>query len=737
MLLATLGGCGVLDDPNPPGSESTNTEFTAIVQSTPKYLDPTASYASDESPITTAVYEPPYRYSYLKRPYTLEGRAATEVAEPYYLDRDGKRLAANASADQIAFSVYDIHLRHGILFAPHPALARDAGGKLVYDHLSARDLEGKFSIVDFPKTGTRELLASDYVYAIKRLATPRIKSPSYSVFEKYIVGLHQLSAALRSEDAKLRQGTDPTTRDLPFLDLRQFPLEGAQAVDDYTLRIKLMGRYPQFKWWLASTFFSPVPWEADAFYAQQGMAERDLSLNFWPVGTGAYMLTRYLENRALTLERNPNFRGEPYPCEASAEDVAAGLTKDCGKMMPFIDRIEMLVEKERTPLKNKFLEGYYDEPDLAHPEFGIEFSVDARDSAQSAEEMRAHGITFPRALEPASWYIGFNWLDPVVGRGSTPEQKLRNKKLRQALQIAVNWEEYCQIFERKGGVPASGPVPPAVTGFRDGKDGIDPVAYDWVDGKAVRKPLSEAKKLMVEAGYPDGRDAKTGQPLVLNYDYQRIPTPEFKAEIEWVIKEFAQLGIQLEVRATDYNRFQDKMDAGSAQVYWWGWQADYPDAENFMFLLYGPNSKAASHGNGENAANYQNDEYDKLFTQMSLLDDGPQKQALLDRMTAIVQEDSPWLWGYYPFAAGAYPNWLSNGKPGLVIKDSLQYRRIDTALRARELSRWNRPIIWPIFVMLAALCASFIPAIRSYRARERASALPTSRPGFVAADGQT
>jgi hypothetical protein len=156
-----------------------------------------------------------------------------------------------------------------------------------------------------------------------------------------------------------------------------------------------------------------------------------------------------------------------------------------------------------------------------------------------------------------------------------------------------------------------------------------------------------------------------------------------------------------------------------------------------MFLLYGPNSKAASHGNGENAANYQNDEYDMLFAQMSLLDDGPQKQALLDRMTAIVQEDSPWLWGYYPFAAGAYPNWLSNGKPGLVIKDSLQYRRIDTALRARELSRWNRPIIWPIFVMLAALCASFIPAIRSYRARERASALPTSRPGFVAADGRT
>ncbi len=736
---ALLCACnGVMDDPNPPGAEATNTEFTAVLQSTPKYLDPTASYASDEAPITTAVYEPPYRYSYLKRPYTLEGRAATEVAEPAYLDANGKELPASAPTDQIAQSVYLIHLRHGIMFAPHPAFARDNKGELVYAHLTAKDLEGKYSIPDFDKTGTRELTAEDYVYAIKRLATPRIKSPSYSVFEKYIIGLRDLAAALRQEDARLRQGLDPTERDLPFLDLRKFQLAGADAPDRYTLRIRIAGRYPQFKYWLAQTFFSPVPWEADAFYAQQGMAARDLSLNFWPVGSGAYMLTRYLENRAITLERNPNFHGEPYPCEASPEDVALGLTRDCGKTMPFTDRIEMVIEKERTPLKNKFLEGYYDEPDLVHPEFGIEMSVDARDSPEQAAEMNAHGMRFPRAVEPANWYIGFNWLDPVVGRGKTPEQMERNRKLRQALQIAVNWEEFCQVFERKGGVAAMGPIPPGVFGHRDDQAGMDAVAYDWVDGKPQRKPLDAAKKLLAEAGYPDGRDAKTGQPLILNYDYERIPTPEYKAEIEWVIKEFGKLGIQLEVRATDYNRFQDKMDAGSAQVFWWGWQADYPDAENFMFLLYGPNSKAASHGNGENAANYQNDEFDRLFLRMQVLDDGPEKQALLDRMTTILQTDSPWLMGYYPYAAGAYPNWLANGKPGMVIKDNLQYHRIDAALRERELKSWNRPIVWPLWLLLAAFVLALYPAWRGFKARERATALPacaTPAPGLTSRAG--
>ena len=131
-----------------------------------------------------------------------------------------------------------------------------------------------------------------------------------------------------------------------------------------------------------------------------------------------------------------------------------------------------------------------------------------------------------------------------------------------------------------------------------------------------RKPIAEAKKLLAEAGYPDGRDAQTGQPLVLNYDYQRALTPELKAEVEWMVKQFAKIGVQLELRATDYNRFQDKADKGSLQIFWWGWYADYPDAENFLFLLYGPNSQALTQGNGNNTSNYQNDEFDRLFEEM-------------------------------------------------------------------------------------------------------------------------
>ena len=237
---------------------------------------------------------------------------------------------------------------------------------------------------------------------------------------------------------------------------------------------------------------------------------------------------------------------------------------------------------------------------------------------------------------------------------------------------------------------------------------------------------------MVEAGYPDGRDIKTGQPLTLNYDYQRVPTPELRAEIDWVIKQFGKLGVQLELRATDYNRFQDKMNTGSVQIYWWGWNADYPDAENFLFLLYGPNSKALTKGAGENGGNYQNDEYDRLYETMRYLEDGPEKQAVIDRMVAIVQRDAPWLWGYNEYAVGSYQPWMFNGKPTYMARDVFLYRRIDPAMRAAKVREWNPPHFWPLWAIALAFVLALVPAWRTFKARERASALgPQAGPAAV------
>ncbi|MGZ9032466.1 MAG: ABC transporter substrate-binding protein, partial [Burkholderiaceae bacterium] len=372
-------------------------------------------------------------------------------------------------------------------------------------------------------------------------------------------------------------------------------------------------------------------------------------------------------------------------------------------------------------LKAKFMQGYYDSPEIFRFDWLQDLEYDVKNSERVAQLFRERGIQLPRTLEISNWYVGFNWLDPVVGQGSTPAEQARNRKLRQALSIAVDWEEFVRVFESKAaGEPAMGPVPPGVFGFRPGS--TNPVVYDTVDGKAKRKSLDEAKRLLAEAGYPDGRDAKTGKPLVLNYDYQRSLTPELKAEVEWMVRQFAKIGVQLEIRATDFNRFQEKAEKGSLQIFWWGWFADYPDAENFLFLLYGPNSKALTGGNGENAANYSNPEFDRLFDELKYLDDGERKQQVMDRMIAITQHDAPWTFGYNPYAGSVQHQWVGNAKPGPLVNDRLMFMKVDPALRAARIAEWNRPIWWPVVLIVLALVLAVVPAFRAWKRRERETA---------------
>lgn len=719
-LLALLAACGrtPVNSPYAHGAEGRNTLYTAFMQRSPKYLDPASSYSTDETPFTYSIYEPLYRYAYLARPYRLEPRTAVALAAPFYLDKDGRRLPADAPGQEVATSVYDIHIKAGILFQPHPAFARDASGRYVYWPLAPGALEHKFAIGDFPHTGTRELTADDYVYAFRRLASPRVVSPAYAIMAEHVVGMREYGERLKAADRALRAEAAPGAP-APWLDLRRYGFDGVQALDAHTLRIRVIGKYPQFKYWLAMTFTAPVPWEADRFYQQPGMARHNLSLNTWPVGTGPYMLIESIQNRRHVLSRNPNFRGEPYPCEGAPADRAAGLLADCGKRTPFIDRIVFSMEKESIPLLGKFIQGYYDVPLVDGGGIGVAMRVAASDSADKAALYKSHGIKLPSSTEAQIYYMGFNWLDPVVGRGDTPQQQEKNRKLRRAISIAFDWEQFVSIFQNGQGQVAYGPLPPGIPGYQAAPQGLDPYVYTLRDGHPQRRSLDEARRLLAEAGYPDGRDARTGAPLILHYDSAGGMGSD--ASLDWMRRQLAAIHVGLEVRATDYNRFQDKMSHGTTQMFMWGWVADYPDPENFLFLLYGPNAKAA-HG-GENAANYSNPEFDRLFERMRLLDDGPEKDRIVHRMVAIVQADAPWMFGFYPKSGGAYQHWVGNAKPTQMVRDALQYYRLDPAEREKSLLAWNRPVWWPLWLLLALLALGAYPAWRVIRRRERATAL--------------
>ncbi len=718
MALTALSGCD--NSPWPKDAATSPLIYTAMIENTPRHLDPTASYWSNDTMVTYQVYEPPYGYHYLKRPIELVPKSAEKVVAPIYLDKNGQRLPDDAPGELVAESVYEVPIKKGIMFQPHPAFAKDEQGQYRYHHMKPGEVGERRSPLEFEQ-GTRELVADDFVYALKRHATTRITTPIFGVFSEYVIGLKEYGELVKKEDAKLRQGLDQASADKPFLDFRKWPLAGATAPEKHLLRIRLHGKYPQWKYWMQMTFMSPVPWEADAFYAQPGMAERGLTLDNWPVGTGPFMVTEFVKDRRIVMKKNPNYRGEPYPCEGMPEDKSRGLLDDCGKKTPFIDGIVATVEREATPEKNKFRDGYYDLEVFERTDLGIQYLTEADDSDEVRAVYERKGFLFPKYSDVNSYFIAFNMLDPVIGWGENEAQRERNRKLRQAITIAIDWDEYSKVFPKKAGVTAMSLLPEGIPGSREGTpEGVNPVTHRMVNGKYVRRPIEDALKLMVEAGYPEGREATTGKPLVINYDYYAPPTPERKPEIDWVVKQFAKLGIQLEVRATDNNQFQDKVRKGKHQVFWLGWNADYPDAENFMFLFYGPNAKSVS--DGENTSNYMNPEFDKLFNQLKMMDDGPAKQEIVDKMNDVLRRDAPLSFGFYPYASAAIQKWVTNSKPAILIRDHGRYLRLDSAQRAERLAEWNKPVFWPLVLLVALVAAGVLVARNSLRRRERMNA---------------
>lgn len=703
LTLAASSSYAAWNNPHA-GEAKQNTRYGAFV-SPPKTLDPARAYSSNEIQFIAQIYEPPLQYHYLKRPFLLIPLTVTQLPTVTYYDAQGKKLPGDVNPERVAYSVYDIHVKPAIYYQPHPALAKKPNGQYRYHQLSINDLKGKYRLRDFNHTGTRELTAADYVYQIKRLASPAVQSPIFGVMSKHIIGLDAYAKQLKKIYRKI------IIQEGGYLNLRQHKIEGVTVISRYHYQIKIKGVYPQFIYWLAMPFFAPIPWEADIFYSQPGMRKRNITLDWYPIGTGPYQLTINDPNRQMVLTRNPNFHGEAYPSTGMPGDKPVGYLNDAGKPLPLVDKFVFSLDKESIPRWNKFLQGYYDKSAISADSFDQAIKLDKNGEPVLTDFLKQKGIQLQKTISPAVFYIGFNMSDMVVGGDSE-----RARKLRQAISIALDYEEYISIFMNGRGIAAHGPIPPGIFGYD--QKGINHIVYFWGHNKKhQRKPIAVAKQLLIAAGYPGGRNPKTGKPLLLNYDVASSGSPDDKAHWNWMRKQLSKIGIQLNIRSTDYNRFQKKVRTGQAQLFSWGWMADYPDPENFLFLLYGPNSKV-KYG-GENASNYHNPEFDRLFEQMRSLPNGPKRREIIQKMLALVRRDSPWIWGVHPMSFSLSHAWNRPSKPHAVANNVLKYERVNTALRAAKRQSWNRPIIWPLLLLLGFLLLLGLPLAWSYWRRER------------------
>lgn len=655
LLLVVALGAGCTNNPYP-DTDAREKILYLNYQEPPKTLDPAVAYSTADHVITGAVYDTLLQYHFLVRPYRLIPGLLEEMPEP--VPQEGGRVA------------YRLRLREGLLFQEDPAFA-----------------------LGTPGATTRPVIAADIAFQLMRLADPKVNSPVAPTFAR-VVGFTAFTERLTA-----RREADPAFGSLRID--QQYAeaggIEGVRVLGPTELELVLREPYPQLRYWLAMEFTTPIPWEAVAYY--DGQEGRDAFAEH-PVGTGPFRLDVYDKRLRMVLARNPNWHGirQPerrapgtvYPDEGEADDGANGLLDPrwVGRSLPLLDRVEFRLDKEDIPAFTKFLQGYYDLSGIVEESFDRIVH-----EGRLSPEMEQLDMKLLKAVQPSIYYIGFNMTDPVVGAPAGE----RGRKLRQALSLVIDSQAFMDIFMNGRGIPAQSVVPPGIYGWEESY--VNP--YRRVD-------LERAHRLLSEAGFPGGIDPATGKPLHLTFDTADT-SARGRLRYQFFVDAWSRLGVDVEIAATTYNQFQDKVRRGAYQLFMWGWVADYPDPENFMYLLW---SESARSEGGPNTANFADPEFDRRFLAMRDAPDGPERQALIRELQAIVEHERPWIELFYPESYALVHGWVSNAKPLGMSFSTLKYRDVDVAQRTEKRTAWNQPVLWPAYVLLGLAVVVLAPAVR-------------------------
>ena len=544
--------------------------------------------------ITPHIFESLYTYDALARPYKIEPLTATAMPD--------------VSAD---FRTWTVHVKPGIYFADDPAF----------------------------KGTKRELVAEDYVYALKRFFDPANKSPNYSTLkDEGILGLEELRQA--GIDAKK-----------PFDYDRE--VEGVKALDRYTLRFKLAQGRPRFIYTLAtSDLFGAVAREVIEAYPGHAMEH--------PVGTGPFRLKSWRRSSLIVLERNPTFREMYYDAEPNADDAQgqAWLARFKGRRLPMVDEVQVSIIEESQPRWLAFLNGQIDY--LAVP---LEFANVAAPNNKLAPNLAKRGIQMRKYVNADYTMTWFNMDDPVVG-GYTPDKVA----LRRAIGLGVDIGSEIRLLRRGQAIPAQGPMMPNTFGydpnFKTENGDFDPV---------------RANALLDTFGYVDRdgdgwREQPNGSPLVLNVATQGSQIDRQFDEL-WK-KNMDRLHIRVQFNTAQWPENLKAARAGKLQVWSVGSSASEPDSQQALERMYGPAS-----GNA-NFARFKNAAFDDIYRRMMTLPDGPERQELFRQATKIVVAYMPYKIHVHRLITDLNQPWIVGFRRPTVWQQFWQYVDIDDSKRA-------------------------------------------------------
>lgn len=520
----------------------------------------------------------------------------------------------------------------------------------------------------FPDGEGRAVVASDFVYAVKRFAHPTTAARSLWLYRDFMLGLKDYRAEVRERlDAERAAGRTPS----PTFALDEVPLPGIEAVDDHTLRIRLVKPYPQLSWVLAMPASSVYPRECVDHYGDDWRNH--------PVGTGPFRLVSYNPVYGASFVANDEYYDRRVPDPVNDPDQRypdwetdrdEGRLARAGERLPLLDAVEVRFILEDQPRWLYFKNGYTDF--VNPPKDNV---AEALPKGSLSPEFIERGVEMQRWVELGTVYLCINTSDPVLG----------NVDLRRA--IALGFDHRWAADNLYGGMAkvATSPIPPGVAGF-------DPDAHPHHadDGRAQ---VERAKEMLARAGFPDGIDPATGDRLHLTYESsgssvtQRLNAARFTDEMR-------RIGIEVDVVVNTFPQLIQKMRNGQFQVASLAWGFDYPDAQNILQLLYGPNKAP-----GIGSAQFENAEFDALYDEAAVLPDSPERTALYERMSAIVSDQVPWVTRVHRIRPHLSHPWLHGYKYTEVNNQHLRYVWVDDALRDATVAEWNRPIVWPGIVV--------------------------------------
>jgi len=508
------------------------------------------------------------------------GTVIESIFEPLltydYLARPAK-LVPNVAVELPTVSdsgkTYTIRIKKGIYFAADPAF-----------------------------NGTpRELIAEDYAYSIKRFLDPKNRSPYAFLFDGKIIGLGELAA-----DAQKTGNFDYAEK-----------IAGLEVLDRYTLRIRLKETDFSFSHVLAFPLTGAVAREVIDAYGDDS--------NSHPVGTGPYVLKKYTRSAKIVLGANPAYRGAVWDFKPGDDPLDAQIVALMkGKKLPRIRSVEISIMEETQSRWLAFERG---ETDIEYQLWDVAPKFMTADGKLKPDFVR-RGIRLNRTIDPEIVYLHFNMQEQIGGQPNPVGGfSLEKIALRRAIAMAYKIDDQINVIRKGQAIRAEFPIPPGIAG------------HDPAYRNSIRYEPRTANALLDRFGYKKGADGyrnlPDGKPLTVRYS--SMPTERDRQFDELVKRSLDSIAVRVEIHKDRFPELIKLQKQCRLMMHNSAWIADYPDGDNFMQLLYGPNT-----GQSNNAC-YRSPEYDRLYEQSKTIPDSPERNRLYREMARLIEAHTVWL----------------------------------------------------------------------------------------------